>query len=183
MKIGTKSLLFGVHQFVWHPVTVVIAWRSLYKRWPTWRELVCIIVHDWGYIGSPNIDGAEGKNHPCAGARIAGMLFGPKYRDLVLYHSRSYAAAAGQEPSALCWADKLSIRYDPCWLYLLRANLSGELMEFRENARHIVPLTTSNNMWFSWMRSHYITLIVQNSGHFESAIYPIIQQMTKNILA
>ncbi|MCK5235828.1 MAG: hypothetical protein KAR06_02490, partial [Deltaproteobacteria bacterium] len=60
--VGTKSLLFGVHQFIWHPITVLIAWCKLYG-WPTWPELVCIIVHDWGYWGKPNMDGPEGEKH------------------------------------------------------------------------------------------------------------------------
>ena len=46
---------------------------------------------------------------------------------LVLLHSRRYAKVHGLEPSKLCWADKLSIMYDPEWFYLLRARASGEL--------------------------------------------------------
>ena len=84
MNVGTKSLLFGVHQFIWHPVTVLIAWVSLYGR-PTWRELICIIVHDWGYWGAPNMDGEEGERHPEVGAEIALRLFGLEYYELVLY--------------------------------------------------------------------------------------------------
>lgn len=56
MKTGTKSLLFGVHQFIWHPLTVLLAWIKLYG-WPAWEELVCIIIHDWGYWGKSNMDG------------------------------------------------------------------------------------------------------------------------------
>lgn len=33
MRIGTKSILFGVHQFIWHPVTVYIAWRNKGMLW------------------------------------------------------------------------------------------------------------------------------------------------------
>ena len=38
MKVGTRSLLFGSHQFMLHPLFVAIAWRRLYGRWPHgWR--------------------------------------------------------------------------------------------------------------------------------------------------
>ncbi|MDQ6662779.1 MAG: hypothetical protein M3Z23_00090, partial [Acidobacteriota bacterium] len=30
MKIGTRSVLFGAHQFLLHPVFLAIAWRRLY---------------------------------------------------------------------------------------------------------------------------------------------------------
>lgn len=161
LPVGRRSLLWGVHQFLWHPITVARAWIALYGRWPTWREAVCIVIHDWGYWFTSNMDGEEGERHPEFGARIAGRLFGRKYHDLVLYHSRHYVkrenerrtrwaelknaclAAIGKtsirmepamvKPSPLCWADKLSICYDPPWFYLLRARLSGEIKEYRQN--------------------------------------------------
>jgi hypothetical protein len=103
LQKGTKSLLFGVHQFFWHPATVLIAWIGLYG-WPSWKEVICIIVHDWGYWGSPNMDSEEGECHPEIGARIAGTLFGRDYYDLCLLHSRHYARKVNREPSRLCWA-------------------------------------------------------------------------------
>jgi len=54
MKVGTKSLLWGVHQIFWHPLTVTLAWRELYKKWPSWKEFVCIFIHDWD-IGDAQI--------------------------------------------------------------------------------------------------------------------------------
>ena len=86
MRVGTKSLLFGVHQFLWHPVTVILAWRKLYG-WPSARETVCILVHDGGYWKAADMDGEWGMNHPELGAKIAGSLFGDTYYDLVLLHS------------------------------------------------------------------------------------------------
>ena len=74
MNVGTKSLLFGVHQFLWHPWTVGRAWRVLYNRWPTFYEWVCIFSHDLGYWGCPDMDGECGKDHPIKGARIAASL-------------------------------------------------------------------------------------------------------------
>lgn len=64
-------------RFLWHPVTVLLAWWALYGR-PTWRELVCIIIHDWGYWHCPNMDGPEGELHPEYGAQLAGRWLGPE---------------------------------------------------------------------------------------------------------
>jgi hypothetical protein len=156
MTTGTKSLLFGVHQFVWHPVTVLVAWWRLYGR-PTWKELVCIIVHDWGYWGSPNMDDERGERHPETGAEIARVLFGGEYFRLVLLHSRHYARRFPAPPSKLCWADKLSLLYDPPWFYLARAILSGELSEYRHSAAgaNFVPLSASHGEWMRVMREKF----------------------------
>lgn len=157
--VGRRSLLWGVHQFLWHPFTVWLAWRNLYGP-PTWRETLAILVHDWGYWWTPDMDGPRGRRHPEFGARLIGRLLGPAYRDLVLYHSRHYAAKAGVPPSRLCWADKLSIRYDPWWWYLLRARLSGELGEYRRRAAAgAVPLATSHRAWFDWLRAHLLAAV------------------------
>jgi len=148
MKTGTKSLLFGVHQFLWHPFTVLLAWWKLYGR-PSWKEAVCIFIHDWGYWGCETMDGRgasfvsdmlepgysrHGFYHTIRGADIADALFGFKYRNLVLFHSRHFASEFGEAPSKLCWADKYSMLYDPQWFYLFRARLSGELKEYHQNA-------------------------------------------------
>jgi hypothetical protein len=165
MRVGTKSLLFGVHQFIWHPITVFIAWRAKYG-WPSWREVVCIVVHDWGYWGAPNMDGAEGERHPELGAHIAMRLFGAKYRDMCLHHSRHYCRQAQAEPSKLCWADKLSICYDPWWLYIPRAMLSGEINEYRQLAASagFVPLSATHREWFRWVQD-----LLRTVGQKESA--------------
>lgn len=158
MKLGTKSLLFGVHQLAWHPVTVWRAWRALYGKAPTWRETVCIIVHDWGYWGCADMDGEAGKQHPRVGAAIAGRLFGPAYHDLVLLHSRSLAEQLGREPSRLCWADKASMLHDPAWFYLLRARATGELREYRWNARAHFPLMGTDRDWLAWLKARLTRL-------------------------
>ncbi len=177
MKVGTKSLLFGVHQFLIHPVVVSIAWFHLYGR-PTWRELACIVIHDWGYWGKPNMDGEEGENHPEFGAYIAARLLdGPTWSELYcyklcLFHSRHYARKFGATPSKLCWADKLSIRYEPWWLYLPRAWASGELAEYRQLAAGgkmatdtcYVPLTATHRRWYMWVQDRFKTLGEEQSG-------------------
>lgn len=154
MKIGTKSLLFGVHQFIIHPIVVYRAWKQLYGR-PSWREVICIIIHDWGYVGKPNMDGKEGERHPETASGIVTKLFGKRYGDLCLYHSRHYARNAGAEPSKLCWADKLSITMEPKWFYLLRAKLTGEIKEYRAVSAEAgyIPLSCTNNEWYTWISS------------------------------
>jgi len=155
MRIGTKSLLFGVHQVLWHPITVYLAWRKLYGS-PTARETFCILVHDWGYWRSADIDGESGVNHPKLGAKIVGHLFGNSYRDLVLLHSQRLARKLGVEPSKLCWADKASILFEPAWLYLLRARTSGELMEYRSHAARWVALEEPDRKWFTWLKRRFV---------------------------
>lgn len=156
MNIGTKSVLFGVHQFLWHPWTVGLAWRRLYQVWPTWREWFCIFVHDLGYWGKPNIDGPEGREHPVFGANLASDLLDRNgsqgYFDFTLFHSREYAKANWREPSPLCWADKYSVLCEWRWFYLLRARLSGEIREFKGNApEHVRP--ESDKFWLNWYRT------------------------------
>lgn len=166
MKRGTKSLLFGVHQFLLHPLTVFFAWVWLYRKLPTLKETVCIVIHDWGYWGKPNMDGAEGENHPEVGARIAGRLFGKEYHDLCLLHSRHYARNAGKEPSLLCWADKMSILCEPWWMYLPRALASGELHEYRiiADGTGFVPLSATHREWYRWIQDRLGTLGREKRG-------------------
>lgn len=158
MRIGTKSVLFGVHQFLIHPWFVAWAWFKLYgfRRvdigphrmlltdkdglyWGTGREYASLLrpalwiaffVHDLGYLGKPNMDGPEGETHPEVGAFIMYALFGRVWSDFTLYHSRFLAKQRGRTPSALCIADKLAIILPPDWFYLLFANLTGEIDEY-----------------------------------------------------
>lgn len=160
MKAGTKSLLFGVHQFAWHPWTVWRAWRHYHKRTPTFWETVAIVVHDWGYWGCSEMDGPEGKRHPVVGADIIFKLhrlthrgYPPESWDLkalVKYHSSHYARMIDRDPSALCAPDKLSVLFDPPWFYLLRGCLSGEIGEYITNSPspHQSP-----ERWLLWYRS------------------------------
>lgn len=155
MKVGTKSLLFGVHQFLWHAHTVELAWRALYGA-PTFREQLCILIHDWGYWGSPEMDGEIGSKHPHRSAMIALRWLGVEEYNLVLFHSRHLAFALGYEPSKLCWADKYSMLYDPDWFYLLRARLSGEISEYRANAAQagFIGLEASDRQWLVKLKAY-----------------------------
>lgn len=157
MRVGTKSVLFGVHQFIWHPVTVLLAWLELYGR-PTWKEFLAIIIHDWGYWGLSDMDGAEGKAHPLRMSEFAWVLGGTRTQREVLYHSREMSRFFGGEPSKLAYADKLSLRFDPWWLYLPRASLSGELKEYRAraNVSGFCSGWMSNRYWYGVLKQHYL---------------------------
>lgn len=178
MNVGTRSLLYGVHAFWWHPLTVLFAWIHRYGiRSLNWRLLVCIFIHDWGYWGASNMDGEEGRRHPEAPAYWAGRHLGTDYSSEILRHSRHYVKRLNNYrvaeynfdyvPSRLCWADKLSINYDPCWFYLLRARLSGELKEYRYNAHMMkaVRRDRSDREWYGWVR--------QNSNNLVTGTGPI----------
>lgn len=130
MKVGTKSLLFGAHCFFIHPWFVALAWWKLYGfPWDP-RLWVAFFVHDIGYFGKPNIDGPEGELHPYRGAFIMGALFGRRWFEFTLNHSRFLAKKNGQDFSRLCVADKYSFVLTPSWLYLPMAVWSGEINEY-----------------------------------------------------
>ncbi|MDP1891484.1 MAG: hypothetical protein Q8K55_11390 [Gemmatimonadaceae bacterium] len=144
MRIGTKSVLFGVHQFLLHPLLIALGWWKEYG----WRRVaigagvtthlldprlwLAFIVHDLGYLGKPNMDGEEGETHPEFGSRVMRRLFGEVWGGFVLLHSRYYAKRLGLPVSALAMADKWVIVLEPSWLYLPRAWASGELAEYLE---------------------------------------------------
>jgi hypothetical protein len=130
MRIGTKSVLFGAHQFILHPITLFIAWWRLYGFPADPRLWVAFIVHDIGYFGKPNMDGEEGEQHPIFGAKIMGKLFGPKWEEFTLLHSRFFAKKLKKRYSKLCVADKYAIVITPSWLYLPFVWLTGELHEY-----------------------------------------------------
>jgi hypothetical protein len=169
MKIGTKSLLFGAHQFVIHPISVAIAWRRLYGRWPNWWQAVCIAVHDWGYWGCPNMDGPEGTNHPEWGARLARCIVGrlswtnlPIHAfDLCSGHPRHYARLHEFPVSPLMPADKLGAVLPSWWVYLPMARATGELAEYRAEADRYfqetgrgIPATATDREWYTWLQGY-----------------------------
>ena len=137
MRIGTRSLLYGAHCFFIHPWFVALAWTRLFGfPWDP-RLWVAFIVHDWGYWGLPNMDGKEGEQHPIVGAMIM-SLFGSKWYWLCLNHSRYFAKWMHEEPSRLCYADKLSFCLTPWWIYLPMAWTTGELKGYMEDGKRVV---------------------------------------------
>jgi len=173
MKIGTKSVLFGVHCWCIHPFMVWIAWIKLYG-W-TWSlpTIVSFFVHDLGYIGKPNMDGKEGETHVELGAKIMFLLFdwgfnvvpipnkgryystkvyNSKWYAFTLYHSRFYSKNNDVQYSRLCVADKYAFCIYPKWLYILLASLSGEIYEYMESVSIKYTdsgiLGTTKNEWY-----------------------------------
>lgn len=176
MKIGTKSLLFGCHQFLWHPLTVALAYRKLFRQWPDLVGWLCIVFHDVGYWGRGDIDGKEGKLHPLLGAQLVGKLvywwsrlrgnkefssclIGAEAAHRCIFHSGSLARDNGEAPSDICWADKFSLFIEPEWFYLLRTRLSGEMLEFKHHAIDSghVPATATDREWLHWFKGHLLT--------------------------
>lgn len=129
MNIGTKSVLYGAHCFLIHPFFVAAAWIKLYGMTFDPRIWIAFFVHDIGYFGKPNMDGAEGETHVELGARIM-SIFGKHWADFSRYHSRFYAKRDGVKYSKLCPADKLAVAMEPMWLYLPRVILTGEIREY-----------------------------------------------------
>lgn len=129
MTVGTKSVLFGFHQLLLHPLFVAAAWARLYGFPVDPRLWTAFAVHDLGYIGKRKMDDDVGETHPKLGARIM-SVFGAEWHDFVLLHSRFYAARLGRRPSRLCVADKLSICLYPRWLWKLLVCASGEVDEY-----------------------------------------------------
>jgi hypothetical protein len=156
MKTGTKSLLFGCHQFVLHPIFVLWAWIKLYD-WPNWKELICIIIHDWGYWGCGNMDDKNGENHPWFAAVWAREFLDTvntsRYFWLCLLHSRFLAKRAGNQPSKLCWADKLGTALMPVWLWVCLGTLSGEINEYINDIKY-KSYNLDNSSKFKFFKSY-----------------------------
>jgi hypothetical protein len=152
LPVGTKSLLFGVHQFFLHWIFVARAWIKLYG-W-TWdvRVWTCFLLHDIGYWGKRDMNGAEGERHVELGAKVVGWLFDDsrckdcgiryhdyctnrRWHDFSLFHSRHYAQTHEAQPSKLCVADKFATCMYPPKLYIFLASLSGEIDEYMSQSR------------------------------------------------
>ena len=136
MTQGTRSYLFGCHSFV-HALLVCVAWRKLYRQWPSLAEFVCIVIHDLGHVGKNYLDDYEEKRqHWRAGAVLARRLFGETGWQLVAGHSDH----SGEPRSRLYAADKYSWVFAPTWwLYInnivepeLRRGFSSNLEEVRQ---------------------------------------------------
>ncbi|MCK9429977.1 MAG: hypothetical protein M0R17_08225 [Candidatus Omnitrophica bacterium] len=187
MKVGTKSLLFGAHQFILHPIFVFIAWWKLYGFPKDPRLWVAFIVHDWGYWGKPNMDGKEGETHVELGARIMSRLFDDKgiiiskekyqttryYKSLNtfnywynfnLYHSRFYAKNNNQPISKLCVADKYAFCIPPKWLYMLLVNMSGEIYEYMDISRQRSgkPPIKDKDIWYDHVYKYMVDWVKEN---------------------
>ncbi len=81
MRVRTKSILFGVHNFVIHTALIALAWRRLYGFPCDPRLWLAFLLHDAGYFGKRSMEGREGETHVELGARIMGSLFGAEWAD------------------------------------------------------------------------------------------------------
>lgn len=114
MKQGTVSVLIGCHS-VFHSILVILAWIKLYHTFPTWWQLVCIVLHDIGHWGLDYLDDVDAKrSHWELGARVSGWLLG----------KRGYLFSAGHDKysgyplSPLSKADKYAWHIAPTWWLL-----------------------------------------------------------------
>jgi len=175
LKLGTKSLLFGAHQFLIHPVMVACGWYKLYGFPKDYRLWLAFILHDIGYIGCETMDGDDGKKHTRLGADIMGDLFGKDWHELCLYHSRFCAEMCNSKPSKLCFADKLAIAIEPSWLYLPRVMLSGEIKEYLLNQKNEFHLKNPNSnisikdmiQWHQQLKQFIIRWVDENVDTME----------------
>ena len=201
MKVGTKSILFGAHCFFLHPWFVAAAWWKLYGfPWDP-RLWVAFLVHDLGYIGKPNMDGAEGETHVELGARILNSLFDwpcmvwkdghedwtDKYwYEFSLYHSRFYAKRDGKKPSLLCMADKLAITLTPAWLYLPMVRATGEIDEYMALAKvrnlvvadveskyaYLNLTVRSQELWYAAVQEYVLRWVIEHKDGREDKWTP-----------
>ena len=158
MKVGTKSVLFGYHQFLIHPWFVALAWWKLYGFPFDPRLWVAFFVHDLGYFGKPNMDGPEGTRHPILGGHIMDRLFGKDWYLFTLCHSRHYAKSTGMSHSRLCVADKLAFAITPYWLCKLQAYASGEIHEYMRAAG-----TTTFRQWHGIVKAHMRNWVTEHA--------------------
>lgn len=186
MKVGNKSLIFGVHAFWLHWIFVAYAWIKLYgfpKKLPIW---VAFIVHDFGYWGKDKLDDELGETHPKLGAKIMTILFDfwgkeedvlildgftyGKWGKFSLLHSRHYANRLGLPFSQLCVADKLAFVLTPKWIYLPMATLTGEVLEYMENAKKIEHskwnfCSSDKEEWHKNLKSKMIRWVEEHKYH------------------
>lgn len=167
MKMGTKSLLFGAHQFILHPVCVFVAWWKLYGfPWDP-RLWVAFVIHDWGYWGLPNMDGKEGESHPEWAGRAMDRLFGIEWYWWTIYHSRFLARLHGAAFSELCVADKYATTLVPGWFYVPTARATGEIQEYRDIKKHKDDLgvnldSSTDYEWYENFRQHMRDWVQEN---------------------
>lgn len=128
MCIGSKSLLYGCHQFLIHPLIVAFCYWKLYG-FPWNPQLwLCFFLHDVGYLGCVDMDGKYGRYHPGAGMKILKGLGLYHAAYFCVLHSRFIAEKLHSNVSRLGIADKLAVVYTPVWMYS-----SAELDEYVNN--------------------------------------------------
>ena len=191
MKTGTKSILFGAHQFFLHPIFLALAWRRLYGfPWDP-RLWIAFIVHDLGYWGKSNMDGPEGNRHVELGGKIM-RIFGEHWSQLCLYHSRFYAKEHGAPFSRLCVADKLSITMIPKRLYLPLVRLTGEIEEYMALAKartqdgepkyaSMKVSTNDEERWFNDVQEYLRRWVEEHKNGGPDTWTPILKRRSREL--
>lgn len=187
MKTGTKSILFGAHQFILHPICVAIAWSRLRSKRPDiytslWNLplLVNFIVHDWGYWGLEKMDDEKGEEHVELGASIMACLFdrstfSSPWADFSRFHSRFIAKQYFTPISALCVADKLAFSVMPKWLYRLLSSWSGEIHEYIDMLKtesKYSNMGLSGENFDRWHNSYYLYITKWTEEHYQEPAPP-----------
>lgn len=153
MRLGTKSLLWGCHQFLLHPIFTFVGWVLLYG-WGTLSVpiLLAIIIHDWGYWGCREMDGHDGVCHPIRFmGRFESHSWSQAMWEQIWRHSRHMCKELGDTPSDLCWADKLGTALMPSVLWATLAYVSGEGWEYMANPHgHDYVTTQTPNLAGLW---------------------------------
>lgn len=158
MKLGTRSLLFGAHQFAIHPFFVLRVWPKFYpdsKPPSIIGRILAAIVHDWGYWGCRTMDGPCGDQHSVFGANLVYRLTRSQwwYQE-VLCHSRFFARRMNLAPSTFCWVDKAATASYPSWLWATLCWLSGEGWEYLENPMYEIHVPGERRTWLNLYRFH-----------------------------
>lgn len=121
---GTVSVLIGAHSII-HSYYVCKAWKVLYKECPSIKEIICILLHDIGYVGTNYYSNNSNEGHAELGAKIAGLLFGRKYWLLTLGHSSAACSKFGIEKSKLEAPDDYSWIIAPMWWHKFCNKVEG----------------------------------------------------------
>lgn len=161
---------------------VLRAWWIIYRRFPKLYELCAILTHDLGYWGLSKMDDEQGERHP----EIMSNWWHKGYGKYSIFcwniateirgHSGFYITRHGGKLSPLFRADKLAIALYPRWLYLLLANLSGEINEYIEIANnnkdgkyiHLSVDTTNQMRWLLELQAHMIMMGLWGTNYDES---------------
>ncbi len=145
MTEGTKSYLIGCHQFLLHPLWVLLTWRLEYKSWPKWWELIAILFHDIGICGRQYLSDDTAKiGHWEKGAQLTSDILDKLTRDMSKENA-GYNMCAGHSstselPESKLWkADKRSKLVEPKWwsafYSLIEPQLKGDPDKWRETVK------------------------------------------------
>jgi len=133
VRTAVKSLLVGMHNPAIHGLFVGMSWPKLFGELPSFRESLCILVHDLGYLQQTTLDGDDNR-HPEFGAKMARLL-GEEFWLLCITHSRDYAKQLHQPLSKLGYADKYSVLLYPDWLFKRLIYSGGEAAEYHRTTK------------------------------------------------